>query len=65
MKARVARARIKVCCEIGGVRRAGHSGSESWTHASHAWGVFLCKMENLKTFERFCIRKGSNVFCFV
>lgn len=53
MKARVARARIKVCCEIGGVRRAGHLGSESWTHASHAWGVFLCKMENLKTLRGF------------
>lgn len=65
MKARVARARIKVCCEIGGVRGAGHLGSVSWTHALHAWGVFLCKMENLKTFEKFCIRKGSNLFCLI
>lgn len=65
MKVRVARSRIRVCCEIGGIKGAGQSGSVSWTHALHGWEVFLCKTENLKTFEKFCIRKGSNVFCFV
>lgn len=61
MEADVARAgsKEKKWCKVGGGRGVGYSGSESWPDV---WGLFLCAVGSLKSFEKFCRRKRNNVF---